>query len=351
MENLREEGIRTRCWTRSERDGNEIQALHLATFPFFLPQPQIIGKNTLFHSLPKISCTCICFLLTLSLPLFYSSLLCFSSFHIVGLLDPKLPLDVYAFQSLPHSDWWQHLQPSPNTAGTQTLSTSYNIQKITKSTKTWQNPVGTQNGTSFGRVARVSASTQYPVITLFSTETSKFYLAAGSLRACPFGENPDQIFCILIIISLLLCCVLQAPKWISISESMFFWSALIDFNFALHGISHQSSLVLLFLHVPPHKGQRAPHPFREPSHFVGFFLPGLQKILHRGVQFLCSLDWPGGVGWLFGNSFGKNIPSQTNTSWGSSTSPNKTSNHFTTWLYITCIGGHWRFPHMEIQSC
>ena len=161
MENLREEGIRTRCWTRSERDGNEIQALHLATFPFFLPQPQIIGKNTMFHGLPKISCTRICFLLTLSLPLFYSSLLCFSSFHIVGLLDPKLPLDVYAFQSLPHSDWWQHLQPSPNTAGTQTLSTSYNIQKIAKSTKTWQNPVGTQNGTSFGRAARVRASTQY----------------------------------------------------------------------------------------------------------------------------------------------------------------------------------------------
>ena len=161
MENLREEGIRTRCWTRSERDGNEIQALHLATFPFFfVPQPQIIGKNTMFHGLPKISCTRICFLLTLSLPLFYSSLLCFSSFHIVGLLDPKLPLDVYAFQSLPHSDWWQHLQPSPNTVGTQTLSTSYNIQKITKSTKTWQNPVGTQNGTSFGRAARVRASTQ-----------------------------------------------------------------------------------------------------------------------------------------------------------------------------------------------
>ena len=159
MENSREEGIRTRCWTRSERDGNEIQALHLATFPFFLPQPQIIGKNTMFHGLPKISCTRICFLLTLSLPLFYSSLLCFSSFHIVGLLDPKLPLNIYTFQSLPHSDWWQHLQPSPNTAGTQTLSTSYNIQKITKSTKTWQNPVGTQNGTSFGRAARVRAST------------------------------------------------------------------------------------------------------------------------------------------------------------------------------------------------
>ena len=136
MENLREEGIRTRCWTRSERDGNEIQALHLATFPFFLPQPQIIGKNTMFHDFPKISRTRICFLLTLSL-------LCFSSVHIVGRLTPTLPLNIsYIFQSLPHSDWWQHLQPSPNTAGTQTLSTSCNIQKITKSTKTWQKPCG-----------------------------------------------------------------------------------------------------------------------------------------------------------------------------------------------------------------
>ena len=153
MENLREEGIRTRCWTRSERDGNEIQALRLATFPFFLPQPHIIGKNTMFHGLPKISCTRICFLLTLSLPLFYSSLLCFSSFHIVGLLDPKLPLNIYTFQVS------RIVIDDSTFSPTQTLSTSYNIQKITKWTKTWQNPVGTQNGTSFGRAARVRAST------------------------------------------------------------------------------------------------------------------------------------------------------------------------------------------------
>ena len=137
----------------------EHQEIHLATFPLFLPQPQIIGKNTMFHDFPKISRNRVCFLLTLSLPLFYSPLLCFSSVHIVGLLTPKLRLNIYTFQSLPHSDWWQHLQPSPNTAGTQTLSTSYNIQKITKSTKIWQNPAGTQNGTSFGRAARVRAST------------------------------------------------------------------------------------------------------------------------------------------------------------------------------------------------
>ena len=46
----------------------------------------IIGKNTMFHGLPKISCTRICFLLTLSLPLFYSSLL-FSAFHLSILSD------------------------------------------------------------------------------------------------------------------------------------------------------------------------------------------------------------------------------------------------------------------------
>ena len=90
MENLREEGIWTRCWTRSERDGKEIQALHLATCPFFLPQPQIIGKNTMFHDFPKISRTRIRFLLTLPL-------LCFSSVHIVGRLTPELPLNIYIY--------------------------------------------------------------------------------------------------------------------------------------------------------------------------------------------------------------------------------------------------------------
>ena len=55
----------------------------------------------------------------------------------------------------------QHLQPSPNTAGTQTLSTSPHIQKYQKSSKTWGNPAGTQDATRFGRVPRVRASTQY----------------------------------------------------------------------------------------------------------------------------------------------------------------------------------------------
>ena len=157
--------------TRWERDPGSASG----NLSLFLPQPQIIGKNT-FHDFPKISRTRICFLLTLSLPLFYSSLLCLSSVHIVGFLTPKLPLNIYTFQSLPRSDWQQHLQPSPNTAGTQTVCTSYNIQNITKPTNTWQNPAGTQNGTSFGRSARVRASTLY--IVHFSSETS----APGSPR-------------------------------------------------------------------------------------------------------------------------------------------------------------------------
>ena len=55
----------------------------------------------------------------------------------------------------------QHLQPSPNTAGTQTLSTSPHIQNYQKSSKTCGNHAGTQDATRFGRVPRVRASTQY----------------------------------------------------------------------------------------------------------------------------------------------------------------------------------------------
>ena len=64
------------------------------------PEPQIIGKNTVFRDFPTFSRICIFFLLTLSLlcsSLFYSSLLsdsshlCFSSIHIVGSLTSKLP--------------------------------------------------------------------------------------------------------------------------------------------------------------------------------------------------------------------------------------------------------------------
>ena len=131
-------------------------------FPFFCPNHKSLVKTRCFTTFLKF---CAAHPYQLSSNSFSSSLLlfsafqCFSPVHIVGLLTPNLPLNIYTFQSLPHSDWWQHLQPSPNTAGTQALSTSYNIQKITQSTKTWQNPAGTQNGTSFGRAARVRAST------------------------------------------------------------------------------------------------------------------------------------------------------------------------------------------------
>ena len=69
----------------------------LASPLFDPPDPQIIGKNAMFRDFPNISRTCIFLLLTLSLSLsstllFYSSLLCFSSLHIVGSLTSKLPL-------------------------------------------------------------------------------------------------------------------------------------------------------------------------------------------------------------------------------------------------------------------
>ena len=72
----------------------------LASLLFDPPEPQIIGKNTVFRDFPTFSRICIFFLLTLSLlwsSLFYSSLLsdsshlCFSSVHIVGSLTSKLP--------------------------------------------------------------------------------------------------------------------------------------------------------------------------------------------------------------------------------------------------------------------
>ena len=72
----------------------------LASLLFDPPEPQTIGKNTVFRDFPTFSRICIFFLLTLSLlwsALFYSSLLsasahlCFSSVHIVGSLTSKLP--------------------------------------------------------------------------------------------------------------------------------------------------------------------------------------------------------------------------------------------------------------------
>ena len=62
----------------------------LASLLFDPPEPQIIGKNTVFRDFPTFSRICIFFLLTLSL-LSASALLCFSSVHTVGSLTSKLP--------------------------------------------------------------------------------------------------------------------------------------------------------------------------------------------------------------------------------------------------------------------
>ena len=72
----------------------------LASLLFDPPEPQIIGKNTVFRDFPAFSRICIFFLLALSPStllssnlslLSASSLLCFSSVHIVGSLTSKLP--------------------------------------------------------------------------------------------------------------------------------------------------------------------------------------------------------------------------------------------------------------------
>ena len=66
-----------------------------AIFHLDPPEPQIIGKTQLFRDFPTFSRICIFFLLTLlssNLSLLSaSSLLCFSSVHIVGSLTSKLP--------------------------------------------------------------------------------------------------------------------------------------------------------------------------------------------------------------------------------------------------------------------
>ena len=78
----------------------------LAGLLFDPPEPQIMGKNTVFRDFLTFSRTCIFFLVTLSLllsSLFYSSLLSdsshlfFSSVHIVGSLTSKLPSIIYIY--------------------------------------------------------------------------------------------------------------------------------------------------------------------------------------------------------------------------------------------------------------
>ena len=84
----------------------------LASLLFDPPEPQIIGKNTVFRDFPTFSRTWICFLRRLSLfDLLSSSLLfsdpshlcdsshlCFSSVHIVGSLTSKLPSTIHMIE-------------------------------------------------------------------------------------------------------------------------------------------------------------------------------------------------------------------------------------------------------------
>ena len=65
----------------------------LASLLFDPPEPQIIGRNTVFRDFPTFSRISIFFPSDLSL-LSASSLLCFSSVHIVGSLTSKLPSKV-----------------------------------------------------------------------------------------------------------------------------------------------------------------------------------------------------------------------------------------------------------------
>lgn len=71
------------------------------------------SKCYLFRDFPSMSRTCICFLLTLSLHLFYSPLLCVSSTHIVGSLMPKLFEDKHIIVShmvIDDDQMWSSLQ-------------------------------------------------------------------------------------------------------------------------------------------------------------------------------------------------------------------------------------------------
>ena len=81
-------------------------SIYLSIFSTLPSQPKSL-ENAMFH----ISRACIFFLLTLSLSLFYSSLLsdsshlCFSSLHIVGSLTFELPLMILFFRFI----WLDHL--------------------------------------------------------------------------------------------------------------------------------------------------------------------------------------------------------------------------------------------------
>ena len=84
----------------------------LASPLFDAPGSQIIGKTQWFRDFPNIFRTCIFFVLTLSLS-FYSSLLCFSSLHIVGSLTLGY-IDLFNLFVITHAEYnymytWIHI--------------------------------------------------------------------------------------------------------------------------------------------------------------------------------------------------------------------------------------------------
>ena len=87
----------------------------LASLLFDPPEPQIIGKTQCFATFPTFSRICIFCPLTVSLLIFSllifpllsaSTLLCFSSVHIVGSLTSKLPSIIIYIYVYPHEGPW-----------------------------------------------------------------------------------------------------------------------------------------------------------------------------------------------------------------------------------------------------
>ena len=113
------------CKCASRHNGVQFFISHLASWlrtrrfsePTFRPSgAPNQWKNTVFRDFPTFSRICFCFLLTLSLlwsSLFYSlsllsasSLLCFSSVHIVGSLTSKLPSMIFLWDFYDISMWF-----------------------------------------------------------------------------------------------------------------------------------------------------------------------------------------------------------------------------------------------------
>ena len=158
-------------------------------------------------------------------------------------------------------------------------------------------------------------------------ETSKFYLTSRR-KSWPKSLDPAHDF------SSALVCFASAQMNIHKRKGvrMFFWSNFIDFHFASHGFYCSS----MSLHS--HKGHRALHPFKQPSHFVGFFLVGLQKVLHRGVQFLCSIRFPRRNGLaIWGFLRTENCKQQKQTNFEGPQVLQTNLQIVSRWLYVTWI--------------